>query len=229
MIELVSRKSVFEQLPKIGNEIHLIQKSMYEDNFTDTGYPLTEKQLIELELESDYLDAKPVEDYSFEETEIVSKSKYAITKYFKNIAIQLSELLSETKTENYYIISCSKQDFFYAMKTQYKNKRFRKIYFKLEEKLKIGSYNEAIKIDNNELIDFLEIFNGIDSFGGGIAEYILICDENDRFCFYFHYSGRITFWNFEKNEFLSDSVLIKYDFETFKQNTSNSKNGRFLS
>lgn len=60
MIELVSRKSVFEKLPKIGNEIHLIQKSMYDDNFTDTGYPLTEKQLIELEFESDYLDAKPV-------------------------------------------------------------------------------------------------------------------------------------------------------------------------
>ena len=213
MIELVSRKSVFEKLPKTGNEIHLIQKSMYDDNFTDTGYPLTEKQLIELKLESDYLEVKSVGQYDFEEIKILSKAKYGYAKYYRNIAIQLSELLSETITENYYIVSYSKQDFFYAMKTHYKNKRFRKIYSKLEEKLNIGSYNEAIKIDNNELIDLLEIFNSIDSFGSGIAEYILICDENDTFFFYFHYSGRITFWNFQENKFLSDSVLNKYNFE----------------
>lgn len=215
MIELVSRKSVFEKLPRIGNEIHLIQKLMYDENFTDTGYSLTEKELIELEFESDYLDVKPIEDFDFETIRIKPKMKDGFTKYFKNIAIQLNELLSETKIEHFYIISHIKKDFFYAMKTQYKNKRFRKAYSKLEEKLKFGSYNEAIKISNEELIDFLEIFNSIDAFGGGVPEYILICDENDTFCFYFHYSGIITFWSFEGNKFLSDSVLNKFDFEKY--------------
>ena len=215
MIELVSRKSVFEQLPKIGNEIHLIQKLMYEDNFTDTGYLLTEKQLIELELESDYLEAKPIEDYDFELIRIKSKrySKNGNIKYYKNVAIELNDLLAETKTENFYIITHIKQDFFYAMKTHYKKKRFRKAYSKLEEKLKIGSYNEAIKISNDELVDYLEIINKIDSFGGGVPEYILICDENDTFCFYFHYSERIAFWSFKENKFLSNAFLNKYNFE----------------
>ena len=58
MIELVSRKSVFEKIPKIGNEIHLIQKSMYEDCFTETGFPLTKNQLTELQSESDHLELK---------------------------------------------------------------------------------------------------------------------------------------------------------------------------
>jgi hypothetical protein len=73
MIELVSRKSVFHNLPKTGNEIYLIQKSLYDDNFSDTNYPLTEKQIIELELEFDFIEAKPVEYYDFELIRIKSK------------------------------------------------------------------------------------------------------------------------------------------------------------
>lgn len=189
---------------------------MYEDNFTDTGSPLTEKQLVELEFESDYLEAERIEDYEPELVWVKSKIKYAFTKYYISIAVQLNALLSETKTKNFYIISSSKQDFFYAMKTHYKNKRFRKAYSKLEEKLKIGSYNEVIKVSASELIDFLEIINQIDSFGGGVPEYILICDENDTFCFHFHYSERITFWSFKENEFLRTSFLDKIGFEKLK-------------
>jgi hypothetical protein len=213
MIELVSRKSVFEKLPKIGNEIHLIQKSMYEDCFTDTGYPLTKNQLVELEYEFDYLETNPIQDYDFELIRIKSKIKLPYTKYYYEIARQLSALLSGTKTDTFYIISHLKTDFFYAMKNHFQNKRFRKEYSLLEKKIKLGSYDEAIKIDKSELIDFLEIFNKIDTFGGGIAEYILFCSEDDKFCFYFHYSGSITFWSFKENDFLKESVLNKFDFE----------------
>ena len=214
MIELVSRKSVFHKLPKTGNEIHLIQKSLYDDNFSDTNYPLTEKQIIELELEFDFIEAKPVEYYDFELIRIKSKrySKNGNIKYHRNIANDLYDLLLETKTKNFYIITHLKMDFFNAMKVHYKVKRYRKTYSKLEEKIKIGSYNEALKISKDELIDFLEIFNIVDTFGGGVPEYILICDENDNFCFFFHYSGQIDFWSFNENNFLSDSVLNKYDF-----------------
>lgn len=215
MIELISRKSVFEKLPKIGNEIHLIQKSMYEDCFTDTGYPLTEKQLVELGFESDYLEVKPIEDYDFELIRIKSNTyfKNGNVKYYKNIANQLNELLSETKTETFYIISHLRMDFFNAMKVHYNVRRFKKAYSKLEEKLKIGSYNEAIKISKDELINFLEVFNSIDTFGGGVPDYILICDENDDFCILFHYSGQIDFWSFDENKFLRDSNLNKFGFQ----------------
>ena len=213
MIELVSRKSVFEKLPKIGNEIHLIQKSMYEDCFTETGFPLTKNQLFELQSESDHLEIKNVLDYDFELIKVRSNINYSYSKYFKCIANQLDNLLSETKTENFYIISHLKQDFFHAMKSQYKNKRFRKIYSKLENKLKLGSYNEAIKICKNELIDFLEILNQIDTIGAGVPEYILICDENDKFCFYFHYSREITFWFFSKEELFFHKLFSKHNFQ----------------
>jgi hypothetical protein len=214
MIELVSRKSVFHKLTKIGNEIHIIQKSMYDDNFSDTGYTLTEKQIIELELEFDFIEAKPVGYYDFELIRIKSKRyfKNGNIKYYRNVANDLNDLLLEAKTKNFYIISHLRKDFFNAMKVHYKVKRYRKSYSKLEEKIKVGSYNEAIKISKDELIDFLEIFNTIDTFGGGVPEYILICDENDKFCLLFHYSGQIDFWSFNKNDFLSDSVLNKYDF-----------------
>jgi len=216
MIELVSRKSVFERLPKIGNEIHLIQKSMYEYCFTETGFPLTEKQLIELQFEFDHLELKNVLTFDSKLIKIESKINHSYSKYYKNIAHQLDNLLIETKTENFYIISHLKQDFFHAMKSQYKIKRFRKVYSKLENKLKIGSYNEAIKICKNEIIDFLEILNHIDSIGGGVPEYILICDENDEFCFNFHYSREITFWSFDRNDFLDSDSLIKHDFQIVK-------------
>ena len=83
----------------------------------------------------------------------------------------------------------------------------------MEKKLKLGSYNEAIKICKNELIDFLEILNQIDTIGGGVQEYILICDENDKFCFYFHYSGEITFWFFSKEELLFQELFSKHNFQ----------------
>ena len=137
MIELVSRKSVFEKLPKIGNEIHLIQKSMYEDCFTDTGYPLTKNQLVELEYEFDYLETNPIQDYDFELIRIKSKIKLPYTKYYYEIARQLSALLSGTKTDTFYIISHLKTDFFYAMKNHFQNKRFRKEYSLLEKKIKL--------------------------------------------------------------------------------------------
>jgi hypothetical protein len=219
MIELVSRKSVFLKNPKIGSEIHLIQKTIYDNCFNETGFPLTEKQLIELQLEFDHLELEKVIAYDCKLIKIVPKINISYSKYYKNIANQLDNLLSETKTEKFYIISHLKQDFFHAMKSQYKNKRFRKVYSKLENKLKLGSYNEAVKICKNELIDFLEILNQIDSIGGGVPEYILICDENDKFCFYFHYSGEITFWSFDINDFLHDIILKKYDFQIVINNS----------
>ena len=215
MIELVTRKSVFQNLPKIGNEIHLLQKSFYDDGFSDADFLMTEKEKIEFELKFDFLEVKPVADYDFEIIRIQSKSysKVRHIKYYRNVANALNELLAETKTENFYIISHLKMDFFNAMKVHYKVKRFRKSYSKLEEKIKIGSYNEAIKISKDELIDFLEIFNKVDTFGGGVPDYILICDENDKFCLLFHYSGQIDFWSFNENDFLSDSVLNKCNFK----------------
>lgn len=215
MIELVTRKSVFQKLPKIGNEIHLLQKSFYDDCFYDADFLMTEKEKIEFELEFDFLEVKTVVDYDFELIRIQSKSysKNRNIKYYRNLANALNELLAETITKNFYIISYLKMDFFNAMKVHYKAKWYRKSYSKLEEKIKIGSYNEAIKISKDELIDFLEIFNTIDTFGGGVPEYILICDENDKFCLLFHYSGQIDFWSFNENDFLSDSLLNKCNFK----------------
>ena len=66
MIELVTRKSVFQNLPKIGNEIHLLQKSFYDDGFSDADFLMTEKEKIEFELKFDFLEVKPVADYDFE-------------------------------------------------------------------------------------------------------------------------------------------------------------------
>ena len=191
------------------------KKSIYDDNFSETFCTLTEKQIIELELKFDFIDAKPVGYYDFELIRIKSKRyfKNGNIKYYRNVASDLYDLLLETKTKNFYIISHLRMDFFSAMKVHYKVKRYRKSYSKLEEKIKIGSYNEAIKISKDELIDFLEILNTIDTFGGGVPEYILICNENDNFCFIFHYSGQIDFWSFKENDFLSDSVLNKYDFK----------------
>ena len=148
------------------------------------------------------LEIKPVEQFytliSFDYTDI---------KTFTNVLTErLSSLLLSLKATDLYIISHLKFDIFGTLNNNYPP--LKKALLKTAALLPNLKYNEALRVDLQDLPLFIETFFWIGRCDATAPEYIYFADVKDRFAFSICKYGYIHFIEFEK-EILDDEILTQ--------------------
>ncbi|MEJ2905181.1 hypothetical protein WAE58_22235 [Pedobacter panaciterrae] len=198
MIELITRKLVFDTYKIITSKIVEIQKSMLDDD------PLFEdgddgKWYMEMH---DAIDIPPHDIRSY--YSIISFDHTDITTFTIALSEKLTSLLIKLNVSDLIVISDLKLSFVGNSDNKYPP--FQKATQKFNAITKDLEYDEAFKISLIDLPTFIEIIFWIERCDARAPEFIYFCDADEKIAFYLCKSGSIHIIEYA-NKILSDDLI----------------------
>jgi hypothetical protein len=198
MIELITRKFVFDTYKIITSEIVEFQKSMLDDD------PLFEdgddgKWYMEMH---DAINIPPHDIRSY--YSIISFDHTDITTFTTVLSEKLTSLLIKLNVSDLIVIAGMKLGFVGNPDSKYPP--FQKAIQKFNEITKDLEYDEAFKINLIDLPTFIEIIFWIERCDARAPEFIYISDASEQIAFYLCKSGGIHIIEYA-NKILSDDLI----------------------
>jgi hypothetical protein len=222
MIEKINRKTILEKHNNIADQISGIQNAFYDED--DLNFAESEKEKEEYLSSFDALDFNIESSISF--NKIISLDHSELDTFPKNLAQKLISLLSELGVETLYVISHLKMNFFGNL--EIKHKQLIASYKTLEKIVGNNHYEEAFKIDLEDLTNLISIIFWMQRIDGSSPEFIFFYDEKDRLAFYLCKYGKVHTIEFER-EILGPEILSKYGWENIDEcSDSFSKNNKII-
>lgn len=206
MIEKIDRNIILERHENIASQISGMQRAFYDEDDLNSCETDEEKKeyLSSYDAVNIYKDSKK----SFNNT--ISFDYSDIETFTKVLTQNLTKLLSEFKIEKLIIITHFKMNFFGNLKI--KHKHLKSAYDNLSKIVGCSSYEEAFKIDIEDLFNFIDSFFWMERIDGSAPEYIYFFDEKERLGFNLCRHGKVHTIEFDR-EILTPKVLNKYGWE----------------
>ncbi len=183
MISLLKRTDALKNTINLKNTVISFQNVMYPEDY-DT-YTSDELEIYDVYNSNEFEIIKEADEYSND----ISINYTDINSYTVKIAEKLIDLLQKVKTEELYIISHLKLDFFGNLNN--KHKPLANAYKELKKITNSNSYNEAFRITVDELPVLINIFFWTERCDPSTPEYVFFADINDRFVFYLCKYGNV--------------------------------------
>jgi hypothetical protein len=200
MVTPINRLDVFKSNPNITSAIYELQKMRYTDALTGEFESDADKAAYFEMFDAIDLDIEPIEKFN----SIISLDHTDVNTFVNALNRRIGSLLASLDVSDLFIISDLKYNIFGALKNNYPP--LKKALQKTKKLLPDLRYNEALRIDLQDLPLFIETFFWIERVDPSAPEFIYFADVNCRFAFNICKYGYIHFTEFE-NEIIDDEVL----------------------
>ncbi len=202
MTTLTTRKEIKEAKEVIGSELTKMQNAFFDEEMLEIYKDDNEEQLY-WEM-FDHYKKDEIEYSTF--NKIIGLEHSDINNFTNKLALKLKELFETINATEFYVISHLKIDFFGNRNNN--NKPLEEAYKKLENIVGSKTYDEAFKIEINNLSDLIDILFWTNRCDPSIAEYIFLFDKDEQIQIHLCKYGNLHLTEYN-NEQLTEDKLKK--------------------